>query len=140
MESRPGELPTTAGRDRTTLVRRRRSNRPGNSQAKGPDGRRHSGKRRAGCPFTEGVTAALACGRNLSGLGTEGARTGMGPVAAHRFVSGTRDLAETAAATSLGETVFAERHRALGARMVPFGGYEMPVQYPTGILAEHAWT
>jgi aminomethyltransferase len=49
-------------------------------------------------------------------------------------------LAETATATSLGETVFAERHRALGARMVPFGGYEMPVQYPTGILAEHAWT
>ncbi|GGH12084.1 aminomethyltransferase [Alsobacter metallidurans] len=32
------------------------------------------------------------------------------------------------------------RHRALGARMVPFAGYEMPVQYPTGILAEHAWT
>jgi aminomethyltransferase len=24
--------------------------------------------------------------------------------------------------------------------MVPFGGYAMPVQYPTGILAEHKWT
>jgi len=24
--------------------------------------------------------------------------------------------------------------------MVPFAGYAMPVQYPTGILAEHAWT
>ena len=31
-------------------------------------------------------------------------------------------------------------HRALGARIVPFAGYEMPVQYPTGILAEHAQT
>jgi aminomethyltransferase len=28
-------------------------------------------------------------------------------------------------------------HRALGAKLVPFAGYEMPVQYPTGILAEH---
>src|ERR1700730_2666184 len=26
---------------------------------------------------------------------------------------------------------------SLGARMVPFAGYEMPVQYPTGILQEH---
>ena len=31
-------------------------------------------------------------------------------------------------------------HAALGARLVPFAGYEMPVQYPQGILAEHAWT
>lgn len=30
-------------------------------------------------------------------------------------------------------------HRELGARMVPFAGYAMPVQYPTGILAEHGW-
>ncbi|MCE1229420.1 MAG: glycine cleavage system aminomethyltransferase GcvT [Firmicutes bacterium] len=28
-------------------------------------------------------------------------------------------------------------HRALGAKMVDFGGWDMPVQYPTGILAEH---
>lgn len=28
-------------------------------------------------------------------------------------------------------------HLALGAKMVPFAGYEMPVQYPTGITAEH---
>ncbi|MFO1034376.1 MAG: glycine cleavage system aminomethyltransferase GcvT [Hyphomicrobiales bacterium] len=31
-------------------------------------------------------------------------------------------------------------HVALGARMVPFAGYDMPVQYPTGILTEHNWT
>ena len=30
-------------------------------------------------------------------------------------------------------------HRALGARMVPFAGYEMPVQYE-GVMAEHIWT
>jgi aminomethyltransferase len=28
-------------------------------------------------------------------------------------------------------------HRALGAKLVPFGGWEMPIQYPTGTLAEH---
>ena len=31
-------------------------------------------------------------------------------------------------------------HRAAGARMVPFAGYDMPVQYPDGILAEHLHT
>jgi len=31
-------------------------------------------------------------------------------------------------------------HTELGARMVPFGGYDMPVQYPKGILAEHRHT
>ena len=30
-------------------------------------------------------------------------------------------------------------HRAQGARMVPFAGYDMPVQYE-GIIAEHVWT
>ena len=30
-------------------------------------------------------------------------------------------------------------HRARGARMVPFAGYEMPIQYE-GIVAEHTWT
>ncbi len=28
-------------------------------------------------------------------------------------------------------------HARLGARMVPFAGYSMPVQYPTGVLKEH---
>lgn len=30
-------------------------------------------------------------------------------------------------------------HRELGARMVEFAGWEMPVQYPKGILQEHLW-
>jgi aminomethyltransferase len=37
----------------------------------------------------------------------------------------------------LKRTPLAEHHRALGGKMVPFAGWEMPVQYPTGIIAEH---
>ena len=44
------------------------------------------------------------------------------------------------AETPLAETPLASVHKEAGARMVPFAGYAMPVQYPTGILAEHAWT
>ncbi|GGC62805.1 glycine cleavage system aminomethyltransferase GcvT [Chelatococcus reniformis] len=48
------------------------------------------------------------------------------------------------AAESTGQTLkttpLHARHVGLGARLVPFAGYEMPVQYPTGILAEHAHT
>jgi aminomethyltransferase len=38
------------------------------------------------------------------------------------------------------ETPLASLHRELGARMVPFAGYAMPVQYPAGIMAEHLAT
>jgi aminomethyltransferase len=37
----------------------------------------------------------------------------------------------------LSETPLTGLHRELGARLVPFAGYTMPVQYPAGILAEH---
>ncbi len=37
----------------------------------------------------------------------------------------------------LRRTVLNEAHRSLGARMVPFAGWEMPVHYPTGIFEEH---
>ena len=33
-----------------------------------------------------------------------------------------------------------DQHIAAGGRMVPFSGYSLPVQYPTGIMAEHKWT
>jgi aminomethyltransferase len=39
----------------------------------------------------------------------------------------------------LGKLPLDSWHRAHGARMVPFAGYEMPVQYE-GIIAEHLWT
>jgi aminomethyltransferase len=37
----------------------------------------------------------------------------------------------------LKRTPLYEVHAALGAKIVPFAGFEMPVQYPTGITAEH---
>ena len=43
----------------------------------------------------------------------------------------------TATGVALKRTTLNEVHRALGARMVEFGGWEMPVEYPTGIIAEH---
>ena len=42
--------------------------------------------------------------------------------------------------TELQRTVFYDRHVALGAKMVDFGGWEMPVMYPTGIVEEHLAT
>lgn len=41
---------------------------------------------------------------------------------------------------SLRRTALYDAHLALGARMVPFAGYEMPVQYRDGVLTEHRWT
>ena len=40
----------------------------------------------------------------------------------------------------LQRTLFYERHVAAGAKMVEFGGWEMPVMYPTGIVKEHLST
>ena len=41
---------------------------------------------------------------------------------------------------TLHRTALHDQHIALGAKMVPFAGYNMPVQYPTGVLTEHNWT
>jgi aminomethyltransferase len=38
---------------------------------------------------------------------------------------------------SLRRTALYDRHREEGAKLVPFAGWEMPVQYPDGIRAEH---
>ncbi len=38
---------------------------------------------------------------------------------------------------SLSRTALYDQHVALGGKMVPFAGFEMPVQYPTGIREEH---
>jgi aminomethyltransferase len=42
--------------------------------------------------------------------------------------------------TALRRTPIYDEHLKLGGKLVPFAGYEMPVQYSTGILAEHNWT
>lgn len=52
-------------------------------------------------------------------------------------------MTETAAPAKedvLRKTPLDELHRELGARMVPFAGYDMPVQYPSGIIKEHQRT
>lgn len=49
----------------------------------------------------------------------------------------TTDFSSSAA--KLRKTALNDRHRALGAKMVDFGGWDMPVEYPSagGLLAEH---
>ncbi|MCB1343769.1 MAG: glycine cleavage system aminomethyltransferase GcvT [Rhodobacteraceae bacterium] len=42
--------------------------------------------------------------------------------------------------TELRRTPLYDLHIALGAKMVPFAGYEMPVQYPMGVMGEHNHT
>ena len=37
-------------------------------------------------------------------------------------------------------TVLYDRHVSLSAKMAPFGGWSMPIQYPTGAVAEHLAT
>jgi aminomethyltransferase len=45
-----------------------------------------------------------------------------------------------AATAPLLRTPLYDLHVSLGGKMVPFAGYEMPVQYPLGVLKEHLWT
>ncbi len=83
----------------------------------------------------------FADGWNLSGSVTEGA-----PVRANgrRELRAAWDLvtmtADTSANAPLRRTPLFDTHVAAGAKMVPFAGYEMPVQYPLGVLKEHLWT
>jgi len=46
----------------------------------------------------------------------------------------------TATAPQLKQTPLNSAHRQLGARMVDFGGWDMPVQYPAGTIEEHLRT
>ncbi|NNE86973.1 MAG: glycine cleavage system aminomethyltransferase GcvT [Silicimonas sp.] len=41
---------------------------------------------------------------------------------------------------TLNRTPLYDLHVSLGAKMVPFAGYEMPVQYRAGVMKEHLWT
>ena len=49
------------------------------------------------------------------------------------------DTADTADTADIQHLALDAWHRARGARMVPFAGYHMPVQYE-GVIAEHLWT
>src|SRR5262245_24848602 len=52
------------------------------------------------------------------------------------FLSPGRRRVSIASVQTLRQTPLHDRHVALGARMVPFAGWEMPVQY-TGVIQEH---
>src|SRR5476651_2465192 len=93
-----------------------------------------------------GVTARAG---NLSGHGTEGAPSRLQPAQAGGVASRRAPILVTGDfmasvdpqnATALLRTPLHALHVELGARMVPFASYDMPVQYPTGILAEHLQT
>src|SRR6195952_2135034 len=49
-------------------------------------------------------------------------------------------LARDSEPSSLKRTPLHALHLARGARMVPFAGYEMPVQYTSGVMKEHLHT
>ena len=56
---------------------------------------------------------------------------------ARRRVGLTNALGDFMSATELLTTPLHALHLELGAKMVPFAGYAMPVNYPGGIIAEH---
>ena len=131
-------------------TRRRRSNRPGNSQANGPQGDEtlESGRAALGAAgLTEGASRlrpkVLEPRRSISsGSKTEGARLTL----AYRRVEHPlleEPLSNSPAATTPNApqaTPLHALHAELGAKFVPFAGYDMPVQFPAGIVAEHKHT
>lgn len=48
-----------------------------------------------------------------------------------------RASSATGAAAPLAKTALYDMHVALGAKMVPFAGYSLPVQYSDGVLNSH---
>ena len=82
-----------------------------------------------------------ASGKSLRFSDRGGAHRTVRPGSFARLSPSGIAMADAAAAdTPLLQTPLHERHVALGARMVPFAGYAMPVQYKDGILTEHLWT
>jgi aminomethyltransferase len=74
---------------------------------------------------------------NLSGQGTEGAR-GNGAIRDRAAFSRPEPLVNLSAA--LARLPLDSLHRRLGARMAPFSGYDMPLHYASGAIAEHLHT
>ncbi len=49
-------------------------------------------------------------------------------------------MSDKAVAENLQKTALYDLHKKLGAKIVPFAGYAMPVQYPMGVMKEHLHT
>ena len=83
------------------------------------------------------MPAVPADGIILSGKATDGASTGFGSW----FPDYREDpMLARDADSALKHTPLHELHLARGGRMVPFAGYDMPVQYAAGVLREHLHT
>src|SRR5215217_940026 len=100
----------------------------------------HSGKRRCrATSSTDGRNSRAGGGKSLRSRDRGGA--GHGPPGPGSRAFREVPMAEPVPADEpLLQTPLHDEHVGLGARMVPFAGFAMPVQYPTGILAEHLWT
>ena len=111
-------------------------------QAPGGDARRSSlerGRPRAGPPKGQAVRGPGngSPTANLSGKAdSEGFVIGLQSGDCHALERFAMNNASTSS-TELLRTPLHALHLELGARMVEFGGYDMPVSYPGGILAEH---
>ena len=95
-------------------------------------------------PLTEGrkLAKATRLAKSLRSL-TEGASvTGQIAGRAANFATTVngRERLDDPQPDTLRKTPLCAVHEALGARMVPFAGYLMPVQYASGIIAEHTHT
>ena len=93
-------------------------------------------RRQAGVPLVPPRTAACrpaADARN--GSRPTGADVSLTAIPADPKPQHRASMAD--ATQTLRRTPLHDEHLRLNAKMVPFAGYEMPVQYPTGITAEH---
>lgn len=77
---------------------------------------------------------------NLSGKADSGGSLWPHTVVCHGFFGLPLECLMSASPEVLLNVPLNDLHVALGARMVPFAGYSMPVQYPAGLIAEHKHT
>ena len=106
------------------------------------DGITLSGTITEGAPYRSTIGSdrrCLACRRSLSSQSVYRCRARVFGVTRQGFrpCCAGAAMSDVVAAAQLKRTPSNQLHRDLGARMVPFAGYEMPVQYPNGILKEH---
>src|SRR3546814_15814131 len=128
---------------------RRRSNRPGNSQAKGPHCQEALWKAGGEIRPTEGVSRAkeeTPRRSKLSGFVTEGvmekgADFGILSRSPLMKASGMSDTDDSHAEIEAIDALLPldAWHRARGARMWSFAGYVMPIHYE-GFMTAHLWT
>lgn len=88
------------------------------------------------------VVAWPAEGITISGFGQRGHRARFNPCETmlRSYEICRLNEGEGQAMSDLLQTPLYDLHVELGAKMVPFAGYSMPVQYPLGVLKEHQHT